>query len=208
MAGWIGIYLEEEDSTLLRARLNQDQEIAFLMPEGPGRWRAVWESDDVLGKTMLWHVPGGPLPLLRPDGSETFIEDPFAGWRDLAPGMDSSVPYFGLGCPSTVLLELYVRGWRGLLRPNMLPLSGITWYGARPYSGPHPSTRRWWSRFRRWLRQHTTRITRSGPLQGPRGDVHAFPVALHSIQAGVERDPSPLVRLSPLAPSRRILIEP
>jgi hypothetical protein len=31
----------------------------------------VWQVDDLLGKTLLWHAPGGPLPLLRPEGGET-----------------------------------------------------------------------------------------------------------------------------------------
>jgi hypothetical protein len=210
MAGWIGLYLEEADAALLLDRLNEDPEIAFLMSEGTDRWRAMWRIDDLLGKTMLWHVPGGALPRLKPNGTHALIKDPFSGWQELSPGLDSFVPYFGSGWPSTLLMDLYVRQWRGLLRPDILPLSGITWYGALPVASakPHASTRRWWNRFRGWLRRHAVQITRSGPLDGPRADVYALPAALRSIQGGMERDPYPLVRLSPPHPSKRIIVKP
>ena len=49
------------------------------------------------GKYILWHMPGGPLPLLSPDvqGGETSIDDPFSGWTELRPGADTRVPFFG-----------------------------------------------------------------------------------------------------------------
>jgi len=68
MAGGIGLYVDESDIELLRERLNADPEIAFILPDGPGRWRAVWQVDDAQGQTMLWHVPAGPLPLLARGG--------------------------------------------------------------------------------------------------------------------------------------------
>jgi hypothetical protein len=203
MAGWLGLYLEDPDAVTLRDRLNEDPEIAFLMPEGPGRWRAVWQVEELLGKTLVWHAPGGPLPLLHPEGGESLIPDPFAGWQELRPGLDPSVPYLGLGWPSTLLLELYTRGWRDLPRREVIPLSGITWYGARPYAQPSPSTRQWWKRFRRWFPSKAVRITRSGLTEGSPRDVWAMPAALRAIQGGMNRDPYPLVRVSP--PLRRAL---
>jgi hypothetical protein len=195
MAGWIGLYVEQMDVPLLLERLNEDPEIAFLLPEGPGRWRAVWRMEEPLGKTMLWHVPGGSLPLLEPSGQDRVIEDPFAGWRELNPGRDHTVPYFGPGWPNTLLLELYPRGWRGLLRTDVIPLSGLSWYGRTSLKGPPPSTRQWWSRFRGWIRRQATLVTRSGPWDGPHPDIWAMPGALQAIQTGVERDDWPLVLL-------------
>jgi hypothetical protein len=55
---------------------------------------------------MLWHVPGGPLPLLVPSAQDTLLKDPFAGWQELEPGRDRTVPYFSPGWPSTLLLKL------------------------------------------------------------------------------------------------------
>ena len=106
MAGWIGLYVDEPDIELLRDRLNADPEMAFILPEGPGRWRAVWQLDEAQGQTLLWHVPGGPLPLLaHGDEGDTLIEDPFAGWTERRAGRDKTVPYFGPGWPSTLLLK-------------------------------------------------------------------------------------------------------
>lgn len=197
MPGWLGLYLEDPDAVTLRDRLNEDPEIAFLMPEGPESWRAVWQVEELLGKTLVWHVPGGSLPLLHPDGSESLIPDPFAGWQEVRPGLDPSVPYLGLGWPSTLLFELYTRGWRGLPRPEVIPLSGITWYGARPYAQPAPSTRQWWNRFRRWLQTRAVHIRRNDTMENSPRDVWAMPAALRAIQSGMSRDSYPLVRISP-----------
>lgn len=193
MAGWLGLYAEEADVPLLLERLNEDPEIAFLVPEGPGCWRAMWRVDELLGKTMLWHVPGGSLPLLGRDGQDTVIEDPFAGWREVSAGLDDSVPYFGPGLSWTLLLELYARGWRGL-SPDLIPLSGLSWYGRTRLKGSPDPTRQWWSRFRDWMRRRTVRVTRSGPLDGRQADIWAMPAALHAIQSGVARSEWPLVR--------------
>jgi hypothetical protein len=140
MAGWIGFYVDEPDIELFRERLNADLEIAFILPEGPGRWRAVWQVDEAQGQTMLWHVPGGPLPLLVPSAQDILIEDPFAGWQELEPGRDRTVPYFGPGWPATLLLKLFPPGWRGLPR-HYIPVSGLGWYGRMlgTSSAPHPA---------------------------------------------------------------------
>src|SRR5690349_18289182 len=102
-AGWLPLYMVEEDVPLLHTRLNEDPEIAFILREGPDRWRATRQVDDLCGKMMLWHIPGGPLPLLHYQGDDSLIEDPFAGWREERPGLDNSVPYFGPYSPSSLL---------------------------------------------------------------------------------------------------------
>ncbi|QRK08117.1 hypothetical protein JQX13_50610 [Archangium violaceum] len=138
MAGWIGLYVDEPDIELLREHLNDDPEIAFILPEGQGRWRAAWRIDDAQGQTMLWHVPGGPLPLLG-HGAEgdTFIEDPFVGWTERRAGRDRTVPYFGPSCPSALLLSLFPPGWRGMPRDS-IPVSGLGWYGRMTGVSPLP----------------------------------------------------------------------
>jgi hypothetical protein len=188
MAGWIGLYVDEPDIELFRERLNADPEIAFILPEGPGRWRAVWQVDEAQGQTMLWHVPGGPLPLLVPSAQDTLIEDPFAGWQELEPGRDRTVPYFGPGWPSTLLLKLFPPGWRGLPR-HYIPVSGLGWYGRMLGTSPLP-TRRWWRRFGAWVRRRSVRVTRDGPLFEPHADIWAMPAGLRAIQSGVERGPA------------------
>jgi hypothetical protein len=188
MAGWIGLYVDEPDIELFRERLNADPEIAFILPEGPGRWRAVWQVEEAQGQTMLWHVPGGPLPLLIPSGRDALIDDPFAGWQELEPGRDRTVPYFGPGWPSTLLLKLFPPGWRGL-PSNYIPVSGLGWYGRMLGDSPLP-TRRWWRRMGAWVRHRSVRVTREGPLFEPHADIWAMPAGLRAIQSGAERGPA------------------
>ncbi|WP_309897008.1 hypothetical protein [Archangium sp.] len=189
----MGFYAHAEDVHLLHQRLDEDPEIAFILQEGPGRWRAVERLDELQGKTMLWHVPGGPLPLLGRGAGEpdTLIENPFAGWRERRAGLDSSVPYFGPSWPSVLLLELYTPGWRGL-ETNIVPLSGLSYFGGQPESKAQPTTYRWWRRMRDWVRRHAVLVTRSGPLEGTHADVWAMSAALRAIQAGLARDDYPL----------------
>ena len=189
MAGWIGLYVDEPDIKLLRERLNADPEIAFILPDGPGRWRAVWQVDDAQGQTMLWHVPAGPLPLLARGGEpDTLIEDPFAGWTERRAGRDRTVPYFGPGWPSTLMLKLFPPGWRGLPR-DFIPVSDVGWYGRMMGVSPLP-TRRWWRRLGDWVRRRSVRVTRDGPLFEPHADIWAMPAGLRAIQSGVKRRPA------------------
>lgn len=63
--------------------LSLEPEVAFLLSVGDKRWAAVqkqaFDGDRRIG---LWHVPSGPLPLLRERGQpESQIEDPFASWK-------------------------------------------------------------------------------------------------------------------------------
>ncbi|WP_147332826.1 hypothetical protein [Archangium gephyra] len=178
--------MDEPDIELLRERLNRDPEIAFILPEGPGHWRAVWQIDDAQGQTMLWHVPGGPLPLLRRGAEkDSLIEDPFAGWTACRAGRDKTVPYFGPSWPSALLLSLFPPGWRGLPRDS-IPVSGLGWYGRMMGVSPLP-TRRWWQRFGSWIRRRSVRVTRDGPLFEPHADIWAMPAGLRAIQSGMER---------------------
>jgi hypothetical protein len=80
----LDFYVDEAALELVQERLNADPEIAFIVPERPGHWRAVWQLGDARGKTLLWHVPAGPLPLLASGGAaDTVIENPFADWQEL-----------------------------------------------------------------------------------------------------------------------------
>lgn len=189
-AGWLPLYMVAEDVPLLRTRLNDDPEIAFILRDGPGRWRAVRHADDIHGKMMLWHMPGGALPLLHRQGEDTPIENPFAGWTEERPGLDQSVPYFGPYSPSSLLLRIWVPGWRGL-PPGCVDISDVSWPALRAMRSPPSPTRQWWNQLRKWVRQHAHRITRRGPLEGSRADIWAMPAALHAIKAGLERADNP-----------------
>jgi hypothetical protein len=188
-AGWLPLYLVEEDVPLLQTRLNADPEIAFIVRDGPERWRAAPTVDDIRGKSMLWHIPGGPLPLLHVGGGDTSIVDPFAGWKEERSGLDRSVPYFGPYSPSSLLMRVWVPDRSG--PENLIFISDFSWPALGAMRSPPASTRQWWNRLRKWVSQHARRITRRGPLEGPRADIWAMPAALRAIEAGQERADNP-----------------
>jgi hypothetical protein len=190
MSGWLPLYMLEEDVPLLHERLDADPEVAFIIRDGPECWRAVWQVDDLRGKMKLWHVPGGPLPLLHAQGEDTPIDNPFAGWREERPGLDRTLPYFGPACQVSLVLRVWVPGWRGL-PPHLLPLSSLEWQGRMSARSRPEPTRRWWSRMRQWVGRHARRVTRQGPLLGPHADVWALPAALRALQSGMERADNP-----------------
>ena len=100
------VYATAADLRLVLAHLNADEEIAFLVSAGSDRWQAVEQVPDVKpGRTLLWHRPGGPLPLLQPDGTETVISDPFAGWTERVSSNVGRVPFFG-SIPVIVTLDV------------------------------------------------------------------------------------------------------
>jgi hypothetical protein len=58
---WIPIYVNELDAPVLIERLNQAPEIAFIVSDGPQRWRAVTSIQNVPdGDACMWHIPSGP----------------------------------------------------------------------------------------------------------------------------------------------------
>src|SRR5476649_1356576 len=96
---WLPIYAVHEDMSWLFATLSAEPELAFLASDGCKRWIAVKEkefSGDC--RIGLWHVPSGPLPLLRERGSANgSIADPWKGWVEERTGAESAAPYFGAG---------------------------------------------------------------------------------------------------------------
>jgi hypothetical protein len=189
-AGWLPLYMVEEDVPLLHTRLNEDPEIAFIQREGPDHWRATLQVGDIRGKMKLWHINGGPLPLLRPQGDDTFIADPFAGWREENPGLDNSVPYFGPYSTSSILLRVWVPGWGGVHK-DFIDISSFSWPTLRVTRSPPEATRQWWNQLRKWVSKSARKITRRGPLDGPRADIWAMPAALRAIENGMERADNP-----------------
>jgi hypothetical protein len=89
---WLPIYAAEEDMRWLFDTLSVEPEIAFLLSAGEKRWTATKKKEFVRdGRVGLWHVPSGPLPLLREKGRpEGIVDDPWAGWTEERTGADSA----------------------------------------------------------------------------------------------------------------------
>jgi hypothetical protein len=172
---------------MLRTMLNDDPEVAFIVADGVGRWRAV-QSLSVLdkGRHALWHVPSGSLPLLGtvqddPDGE---IVDPWRGWKERRTGADASTPYFGPGHPGIYWLNL--QNGRNANEP-LVGLSSFEWIGHRYAAfgrAVAPSTDRWWKRLGATIRRLSKKVPRGGPSGTFKPEIYAFPVAIRALDEG------------------------
>src|SRR5262245_46034700 len=104
-------YADEKDFRILLNFLNDHPDIAFIVSNGPHRWRAERKVPRLKRESALWHVPSGPLPLLYPPPSEKEerIRNPWEGWKELFPGADTNSPYFGPGHPGIIWLNRQPR---------------------------------------------------------------------------------------------------
>jgi hypothetical protein len=216
-------FIDGQDVALLLDRLNQDREIAFVIAdermetgrrelgfciedaalkaavERPQKWKAVRTVDTLVdGSQSLWHVPGGPLPLVNvrnrpasmplvgPSNSPLYpaIPDPWNGWT----GTDQ----FGPACAPWIRLDLWTRHrpyteqersrlqvlnafWAGTA--DMLVVSDLQWTGSHFRPAP-PPTQRWWNRMKGWLDRNAIRLRRNPSFW-------AFPSALQKLKGGM-----------------------
>ncbi len=188
---WIPFYADESDFRPIIDRLSSDPELAIILPASRGRWIGRAQVADLPdGKYLLWHIPGGPLPLLSDKSAEeaAWIKDPFAGWTEQRRGLDASVPFFG-SIPN--VFEL-CKATRGSEFPNSIGLSSFGWLGNRYRSlglGASSATQHWWQRTQRWVKQAAVRkIPRWDYPKPPPVEIWAFPAAYKIIQAGAPRD--------------------
>ena len=179
---WIPFYADEGDFRVILDWLNQNDEIAFIVSDGPKRWRAVHtvpRLEDSL-QICLWHVPSGPLPLRYPlpSGRIDPITDPWSGWTELRGRADHAWPYFGFYYVGVIWLH---RRLRSEEKPDTISLSSFGWTGNQHAKAGHSApeaTKKFWASLRSWTKMNAVRIPRSGPLDGPRPEIWAFPSAL------------------------------
>jgi hypothetical protein len=194
------MYLEAADTSLLLKWLDEDGEIAFLVGDGPGRWKAVEKlSQPVDGTHSLWHIPGPPLPLLGPKATDLggFVQDPWKGWTERRAGADPGRPYFGAGHISNPHLNIRVR----YVSPNpdrggrdVLGMSSFEWIGNHYRAigaATSSSTEAWWKRLRKWISKRAVKVARDGAWDGANPEIWAFPAAIEAIRAGLPRARNP-----------------
>lgn len=189
---WLPLYMDEKDAAAFLAELNTDSECAFIV--SAGAWVACTRLEHLVdGRYCLWHVPSGPLPLLRARGEPVgTVEDPWVGWNEVRSGADRSQPYFGSGHVGIIWWDVRTVSRR---IPGGIGLSSFGWIGNHYRvlgRAAAPSTESWWAGLRKKLRRwKARRIPRSGPPDGPRPEVWAMPSALARIQSGAPRDNNP-----------------
>lgn len=177
------MYVTREDAAWLLDALNADDEIAFLVADGPRRWKARRAVDELpAGRTTaLWHLPSGPLPLVG--STDPQIPDPFAGWREQITGMDPTVPYFENH--AGVLLLTYRP--EGLSRGSACGLSSFQWIGDHyaVIGKPAPrATERWWTGMVRKVEAAATLVPRRSLIASSPPEIYAFPAALDRLNDG------------------------
>jgi hypothetical protein len=186
---WLPMYLLGSDVEILLDHLDADEELAWVVG-GSGRWRASARRAAAVGpRTALWHVPSGPLPLPSAEmmAAPDWIDDPWHGWSERRI-TDPDVPWFGPSSPKYYWLNLRTA------EHGPIPISSFEWIGNRYRligRAADPATERHWRRLGRWAAKVGAKIPRSGPLNGPRPEVHAFPEALAAIAAGRGRAVNP-----------------
>jgi hypothetical protein len=135
------MYVNEEDVRVLLAWLTESAQVAFLLPDGIGRWKAVHELNEFPNAPVeMWHVPSGPLPLLGKERDDPVqeIASPWNGWTEQRPGADKRLPYFGPGWPGVMTLNLQLVSKRtqsepasSQKAPSAIGLSNLGWIGNR-----------------------------------------------------------------------------
>lgn len=190
---WLPLYADEDDFRDVLSWLNSDADIAFIVADGPQRWRAVARLEILTyGRYCLWHLPSGPLPLLGQGTIEdSQVPDPWAGWQEVRTGAEPSDPYFGSGHPGIVWLNARPVS---PYQPRAIGLSSFEWIGNlnRIIGMPAPEcTTKWWQRLRRTVKKVAIQIPRHGPSDGPDPEIWAFSSAYGRIQSGIRRDDTP-----------------
>ncbi len=192
----LSIYGDRSDIERIIGMLNADDDCAFIVSDGPKRWKAVTRLESFRdGDYCIWVRSGGSLPLLRPDGpSDELIKDPWGGWTEQPTGANPDQPYFGPGHPAVVWFDIRTKGRGGA---GAIGISSFGWIGNhyRVLGSPAPEqVEKWWQRLRRAVKKSGKRIPRTGPVDGPDPDVWALPSAYRAIVNGTPRDDNPLVR--------------
>jgi len=188
------MYIAEQDASLVTNELSQDHDIAFLVPDGLKRWRAVesFEPKDSI-RVGLWHVPSGPLPLLPATHGEPIghVLDPWAGWKEERTGADPTNPYFGAGHPGVIWLNLRLEARD---RDSCCGFSSFEWIGNRYKvigNGSLESTETWWKLLRRRISKLSHKVPRQRLSNSLPPEVFALPHAYSLLAAGGIADANP-----------------
>ncbi|MBD1807898.1 hypothetical protein H6F98_20940 [Microcoleus sp. FACHB-SPT15] len=194
----LSVFLDKCDAKLLVDWLNQDEEIAFLIPAGCGKWQAVPSVADLKdGEYSLWHIPSGLLPLWSGSYDQEIIVNPWDGWTEPITGCNPITrPNSGVNRPGVILLELHTRhqpyskqelhespildAWL-MTGKDIIVDSNFSWIGDRYQPAPS-ATHRWWRRFKYWVARQAIRLT----PPGERWSFWAFPSAFQKMKSGME----------------------
>ncbi len=187
------MYLVADDAAQLSAMLNADEEVAYLVPDGPKRWKAVLNLPrPPMGRTGIWHIPSGPLPLLASDKKGVGqVDDPFSGWIELRTGADPTTPYFGAGHPGVIWFNVCLSPKE---RDSSGGMSSFEWIGNRYSLIGNPAkatTELWWKSLRRRIQKAARKVPRQSLSSSFPSEIFAYPAALALLEEGQRFDNNP-----------------
>jgi hypothetical protein len=210
---WIPMYLVDADVKQLCAMLNDDPDIALVVPDGVNRWKAQRKVPKLPnGEHALWHIPSGPIELESKDykANPKIVRNPFKGWRARIPEFErdhGGVPWFGPG--PLGIFRLTIRRTAGTKRDIFSPMTARPWtapaneviglstfgwignhYSIIGYKAPK-ATELYWNTLRRRIAKAAVKIPSDGPLGGKYKSIWAFPAALAEIKRGRKRADNP-----------------
>ncbi|SFI08142.1 hypothetical protein SAMN04515618_109168 [Collimonas sp. OK307] len=192
---WLPIYCNECDQLEVLSYLNKNEEIAFIVSAGAGRWVAV-KRIEVLepSRYCLWHIPGGSLPLFRgAKEASGEISNPFDGWVEVKSGADTSLPYFGAH-PGVIWLNIRNMQTDKLSEMRTIGLSSFEWIGNHYRVigiGATMQTEKFWKILRQWVKKQTSQVPRGGPRQPTPPEIWAFRGAFNMFENGAQGENNP-----------------
>ena len=189
---WLPIYADPTDVASILSILNEDADVAFIISDGPKRWKAVRKLANLTdGRYCIWIHSSGGLPLLKPNNEPSMlVADPWVGWTELRTGANPTQPYFGAGDPKIVWFNVRTVG-RAV---DAIGLSSFEWIGNHYRligRGAPDIAEKWWRRFGRRVKKTATRIPRDGPLDGPNSEIWSCRSAQAKFLSGTPRDSNP-----------------
>lgn len=187
------LYLHEQDVPTLLAWLNSEN-VAYIMPDGEDRWKAVRTVEDLPDEHyLIWYLPAGPLSISQGE-SVRIIDDPWGGWEAVGPnvyrGVVRHLPYHHNGLFAFMLFrgrdgEVIPPSYIGDSRPGQTRLLSTDEFDGVPKGYPRKQTKRWWKRLRVWAARTGTRVRIKEPLEGPYPSGYAFPHAYDRLRKGI-----------------------
>jgi len=195
---WLPMYLDKKDVQAIQTYLNADEEIAFIVSNGPKRWKTVKTVDKFPdGVYRLWFIPSGPLPLVPPTSlngreptEDDLIMNPWKGWST-QPSFKYWFPDFGGGHPGVFRLTICSNSKN---YPGKIGISGVEWIGDHFKiigHGADNHSKAYWNKLKNWVKKNAKQIPREGSIEGPKPEIWAFPSALKGIEVGKNRANNP-----------------
>ncbi|THB66755.1 MAG: hypothetical protein D6E12_09860 [Desulfovibrio sp.] len=192
-------HADTNDLALIAERLNRDEDVAFVLPVGSGKFQACHEVDRLdSGLYSLWHIPGGAITRYTSVAADAPalglrklmglkgkgmpqeagpVDDPWAGWKNTHVLGDKTIPYLG-DRPNIITLHVNFQD------TGPVGISAFGWIGNRYRSEglpAHPSTEAWWKGLRQWVNSNARGKVRAY-AQGP--EVLAFASAYARLAGG------------------------